>query len=911
MPKRSSDKEQEVLGQIFDFIFKEAKKKPDKRKPIKVSGLNGGGMLTDAIAAALEKPGAFLTEQAAKDLGDSLDVTLFKMLPNQADVTAPIKISATKMVDIVKDPMGYMQKMKDVADANRKSGKAAFMGKIMREFVTNGWARKYADIDTQQAVRLGLASQESSKQKQSTIQYKEKWDTRAALGQSASGKGDALSNEIVNMQERGANLIGRNTFTEKGWNSLSEKQKDSFISIFGLAQKVKDSGNLDIDYVSERLGKELENQGFKNTEQILDRYKKVVTKNGNDGSISLADSGFYRNLEMFNIDNRISQLKSQNYGLTQSEIDSQINTLEKAKIVISGQDLTNKSLREAKGLLDKSIAETREQLRFERDPEKKAELRRKYRNLQGDSREIATMSFWSNVGKAEGYWSSAQNLIDGNLLTTILNGDFFDPNKNDLAPSEEKKLFGAAYFVPKMMDKDQGRKFNKMELAYHSSLTQLYYLTPRAWMRTFLFNGEGFAYLAHLQNVGSTDYIRKMLSKNGGSTELSDSLFEGLGDSSMASIMSGKSDEIIKKILDASGLTGTQLEALKKGLEGKFKGIAILGQFHKFFSFNARLKDKVAKGIEAFMSKRRQKILDKFMESAIFKKFFSGDAALLLGQWAKKGGLQNVARALVVAVANALGLATTGGVANILINLVAAVVADALFAVGKVLFGIVIFAIIGLVGLMFMVTSQQNTASKQTYAYASTNPGEVVVNPNYYIDDEYIITGGDPGAPGTVYTGNAQQIYEQVRKEFGLSIPLRLVTCTDGPDPDEAACAKISWAWCYSDSGEIICRADKIASSRSEAGLTNLFRHELVHQIQRGGTTKLREWGADYLSNNGGGYKFNTRDGIKRATEIGSYLIGTGICSDAQLREIAVGTGYGTPCGAALNGYAVSIYIKP
>ena len=45
MPKRRSlEEEQEVIGQIFDFIFKEAKKKPEKRKPIKVSGLNGKGL---------------------------------------------------------------------------------------------------------------------------------------------------------------------------------------------------------------------------------------------------------------------------------------------------------------------------------------------------------------------------------------------------------------------------------------------------------------------------------------------------------------------------------------------------------------------------------------------------------------------------------------------------------------------------------------------------------------------------------------------------------------------------------------------------------------------------------------------------------------------------------------------------
>lgn len=881
MPKkRSSDKEQEVLGQIFDFIFKEAKKKPEKRKPVKVSGLNGKSMLMDGLTAALERPGAFLTEQAAKDLNDSLDITLLKILPNQSDPTAPVKISASNMVDLIRDPMGVLQKAKDRADANRKSGKAAFVGSVMREFVTNGWARKYADIDTQQAVRLGLTSQGIGK-------FNEAWYTRSAIGQAATGKGDNKSNEIVSMMNRGANIIGRNVFSESKWNSFSQEERDKLSTIFGLAQGIKDTQ--DVAYVSARLKKELElqKQNPQAVQQALDKYKEVIDSiRGKGDKISLADSGFYRSAELYNIENRISSLKAGVPGLSSQEITNQIYTLEKTKLILNGQDPLNKAkdFSAARVYIDKEIAGVSSAIRTETDANKREELKRRLKELRGDSRELNSINFWNRVGQAEGYWGAIQNITNGNFVTSILNGDFYDPRKNDMAPSTEEKLFNVGFFAPITEFKDWKGDVKKNPImgGYNKAMTQIYYMTPRAWMRTLLFNGEGFAYLLYQKkaNLGidlDDDKIRALMGKD--SQKMIDSLIKSLSPQDRARVTAS------------------------------LKAIVTLGKLHEFFSFNARLKDKIGKSIEAFMAKRRGLLVDKLMGSAAFKKFFSGAAGELLGQWVKKGGLQNIARALVIGIANAMGFATTGGLANILITVVAGVVSDALFAIGKVLFGIVIFAFLGIIGMFFWATTNQNTFNRQNYTYANTSPDDVVVNPEYYIDDNFIITGGDPGAPGTVYTGNAQQIFNSVRSEMGLSTQLRLVDCSPtGPASDKAACALIDWAWCYSGT-QVFCKADKIAKA-SDAGLTNLFRHELVHQIQHGGSSLIREWGADFLSNNGGGYSFNTRYGVQRATATTSYLLGTGFCSMSQLQKIAVGDGLSTPCGAAVSSFLLGFAVR-
>jgi len=475
MPKKPAQREQEVIGQIFDFIFKEAKKKPEKRKPMKLSGLNGKSILTDSLVAALERPGVFLTEQAAKDLNDALDITLTKFRPDEANPVPSTKISLSNAINIIKDPMGTFQKAKDTADAMRKSSRAKFAGQFMRELVTNGWARKYADIDTQEAVRLGLAAQSMSQKDQTLTKFKNRWDLQAGLGQSASGRGSGDVASLTNMEERAATLIGRGVFTERDWNAMSEDQRSRFGQIWGRGQNLKprfDSRTgsenfMNMDYVKGEFRSELTNLGYdaRSVSAIMDRYERFIIsvnsdKNGKlkEKSISLSDPNFYRNLELNNIDTRISILTSRRASLTgraQIDLDNQISTLEKSRLVINAQDLDGTKVLDARKQLQSWISNTQSQINTERDPVKRADLRRKLKGLTSDRRELDTLAFWDSVGKAEGYWASLKALSDGDLLKNILNGGFFDPKKNyAFCPSVEwESPYGQKIFVPRGLAK--------------------------------------------------------------------------------------------------------------------------------------------------------------------------------------------------------------------------------------------------------------------------------------------------------------------------------------------------------------------------------------------------------------------------------------------------------------------------
>jgi hypothetical protein len=343
------------------------------------------------------------------------------------------------------------------------------------------------------------------------------------------------------------------------------------------------------------------------------------------------------------------------------------------------------------------------------------------------------------VLQIEGIYSSIQNLASGSLLTDIISGDFFDPNRNTyFCPNKSiKSQFGVNFYVPKVVT-NNGR-VNQLATSYNSALVNLYYLTPKSIMKTFFQNGEGFAYLSFLQNKSISSLLEGSIGEDGfsllknltlanGNSILNDG---GLSNEGIQALLENGSTGIITQILDNSGLQGEARVLLQKQLQKKFRSIVSLNKCHRFFSINARFKDLISKKIEGFMKKRREKLVQSLMKSKFFAKLFKEGAGKLLGQWAEKGGLQTIARALVLAAANALGIALSGGLANILVTGLSILVADALFAMGKLLLGMVVFAIFGIIGIGFLVFGKNNTFNQNTYTYASTPPGEVYVNPNF------------------------------------------------------------------------------------------------------------------------------------------------------------------------------------
>ena len=109
MAQKNRNENYDALGSIFDFIFKESEKPANKRRPIKSQDLSGETNLSDALAATLEMPGAFLTNTSIAELNTALD---FQIADINFGERGKITISANNIADVIRDPGAFVDKAK-------------------------------------------------------------------------------------------------------------------------------------------------------------------------------------------------------------------------------------------------------------------------------------------------------------------------------------------------------------------------------------------------------------------------------------------------------------------------------------------------------------------------------------------------------------------------------------------------------------------------------------------------------------------------------------------------------------------------------------------------------------------------------------------------------------------------------
>ncbi len=909
--KKTGKGEEEVLDQIFDFIFKEAKKPVDKRKPLKRGGSDPSSAMTDALSAALEMPGVFVTDQILSNVNDALTIEVGRLKADESGVPKA-KFTTSSLVNFLADPNGFLSKPKESARSARASMKAEIWGKRTQEFLMNAWAKKYdLDMDTRKAIRTTYVARDSDQRIAGRALAK-----ASGMLSSEAAWGDSEKNIIAT---RRIELIARNTFGEENWKALSDEDKEGFQEAIMMDARLIGDRKKNIT-----TSLDTSRQAFSYAEEYLQRMGRssAITsyKRALPAKLDLFDRGQYIEEEAKNLDTRINKMRndltSGNLSPNQAQaVEHEIAKLEQASVLVSGQYLDSQKIYLAQDKLGALLTDSENKLREairNRDGKEARFYQEQIRDLKESKRNLSQINFFGKVGKAEGFVNSWKDIMGGiggeNMMTSILSGTFFDSDQNDtfLRPSDNTKVIMGYHSID--TTDTHGRKFARKEAetiqvykpktsgnglvnVYYKTMGTLYYFTPRSIMRTLFVNGEGFIYMAMMRKM----HIEKELGLGGG---LEIDIAKVLGNDAEHL---NKLVEFLKK--KNPGKTDEQIQNM---LKGHLSGLAGVGKLAQFFSKGQRIRDYVG----AWLNEKVYKKMRQVIYNVLVKKVAGEGAKAALEAWLAKGGFETLAKALVTTVLNALGITATGGVGAFIVPVLSAVVADVLYNVAKVLIQVVLLVLMGVAGLfVFGGSSIVNKFSELTYAYTNVTPGEVVYNPDF-IDEEYIISGGEPGAPGTVYTGDIEEIYNQVAAEMGLNTKLKLVTCTTGDDGfDEAACNLIDWAWCYSGT-QIFCKADKLATA-SDAGLTNLFRHELLHQIQRGGGGLLREWGADFLSNNGGGYSFVTSSGsIQRATETAGYLTSTGVCTYSDLEALAIAPGSSTPCGNLLKSYIKSFATR-
>lgn len=866
MSQKGKTNKFDAVGSVMDFIFQEADKPVNKRRPVKPSGVSAGGALSEALVSALEKPGVYISNTALDELNSILEV---KLASADFGTQGKITVSSGNIVDIIRDPAGFVQKQIDKAKTQRKASRIRFLGEAMDDFLATSIAHKYGDLE---AKEIALANSEAN-------QRIDSYKVSRAIGQSVRDASSGLNSEF--MMSRNVDLLGRKAFGAD-WSTMSEVKKKEFRDVLSGSrefQKLRTSSNASLsswepsvtgeqirDYLERTYGS-ARAQAFEN-EIGIDALGKAI---------DISDPNAYKALEREYLERRIQGLGN---PLANSP-DGQ-----KLKIYKKSLNFINLKTRD-------QIKDLKNQLNSQNlDQSKRQEIEKAIKDGETALRNIGGgHGLFNEVGRWEGYIDSLNNVWGGvvgapKLASSILDGSFFDKNRNKLFnPVQETKVGGVKIYRAKYQN---GRHLSN---SYNRMGETLYYLTPRSMLRTLIYNGEGFAVLLGR----SLDAMRT--SKWFDSTGLN-------------------ADELIKSFNDLSGKDFNRYfsETLSrvKGLmnpndyakfERLFKSASTLKKFTHGLSFVSRIKDKFDLLMSTRMKRFRASILRMLLKNEKIRNWLVENGALkLFGQWVSKGGIQVLSKAIITSVLGIAGQVLTP-VGAMIVSALTWLMTDFIFKMMKWGFDAIKLLLMGIIGFFFLVSvigfGAQKKANNRNYSYSYIAPGEVVSCGEYGLSLGPIGTNPNPPPYNTPCAGGNQSIDElfslakvYVSDNYGNVSSANLLLVADcSPN---GICPSL---WCVA-GWTITCK--NIILGQSCETLYNLFVHELMHLVQPWdcGNGSMREWGADYLSNNGGLYRFIVGGQCIRATETPMPPE----CSSLEVvRKVAqCVAGSGNPCREAL-----------
>lgn len=854
-----SKKNEATVGSIYDFVFSESRKTPDKVRPVKATGVDSTDSYVNAITAVLEDPLMYVnktTEDAIRGVAN-IDIASIEVGPGP---TEKVKFSSGNIKDLLNNDMKFVDNAFNKMEAARKAGKATAFGLGVAGLTSAIMARKSGlDWETQDALaHMGKSSSDPTKN----------LDTRArsaALAQKHWEESDFtnISKDVLIQsygEKQGTEMyealqeIGRKYQKEK-----AKGREGNMANVFDL----KENSFLKLYPI------------FENTELA---HK---TRDAKEAAGRARKLGDVKGAEQY-------EAKAEGYRNAQNLVN--VFSSEGAK-----DDFKSKYILRSKKELEDFKKEI-EQLRKSNDPNKAQKIRdiqKQARSIQGQLRGFRLQDRVRGLGELETFYGSVQQswkyVVGGELLPAIISGDFFDSRKNTAFNWQPTKKVNFDLGVVDKGGKERSIEIhvakagydNPIKQKYYDRMTSLYYWTPGGIVNT-LTTGEGFAYQAFKER----ELFRKNFEKEFGEGFDINKLFGKDRDKYLEELKRKLGEEKYQKLI---GFLASNEKVFKKF--ERLQGVA------NRFGFIGRTKDKITGFFTSAFADATKGLRVRFAK--VFLKNIKGDAAKkIVESWVMKGGakvlVEGIKASLKAYLAGATGGA--GAVLNFLVDIAADVAISLAGKIAKPVIKVMIMVFfITTVGALVNTVTNVMFVANILGPYSHVAPNEIILGDTDYVVDVgpefYDGSGGDvPGVDVPIFDGPMDSIFRQVAESMGLSnVSLVLLDCS-GKDAGNSRCADIGdKAYCYA-AGNIYCRIDNIC--RSSGCLSRLFRHELIHIKQgRYGNAPypsvMREWGADYLSENGGGYRFIINGQIMRATASRDYFISQG-CSDDDLIEIAL-----------------------
>lgn len=723
MAKKPKSDNFDALGSVFDFLFTEAKKKPEKRRPIKPTEVSGTSAMTQAIFAALEKPGAFISDTVVGEFNSALDYELSVL---QLDEFGKLKVTTNSLIDFLKDPQKAIEKSVAKSQAIRKSQRAMFMGAAVTDFVTAGWARKYADLESQKAIYGTTVARKIKNEQEKQRQLISK-----AVGQAATTHGERGGifgtqpvqgifhpNDLDFMANRSAELLGKHIFKENVWNSMSPDEKKEFLivasSITSEDFSLKEGYKQNLSRMEKYLSSKYPGSSY------IQNFRDILGKDFDPKKTSLYDVNFYKRLEKLNIEERIKALE--NLGVRTREQESQLAIYKKTKYLID-RDTSN---------LVAELRYLKERLRNTTDKDERKRIKKEISDTKGALNVISGNNFIGQIGRLEGYLGSINAVHGANMIPSILNGSFYDKNVNSFFnPAQETKINIAGNrgkeleytFYTAARSGGDGR-VNKLIDAYNEIGVNLYYFTPRSVFRTFFYNGEGFAYMMtkHLKRLESGDFagiMKKLKGVNIDQVSVMKVLGEKVGD---------EFDKNLEDLMLKAGgiLSKEELASFSSVL----KSVERYKKLTEKFSAPFRVKSYINSYFGNRLKKVRVKVAKWLMSNPTIRDFFAKTgASRLLGTWIAKGGIKTFLQSIATAVAGALGIVGTP-LASALISALTWVATDFAMKVLAQMLVVGKYMLLGILGLIvlifFWASGSVKSFNKNNYSYYNETPGSII-----------------------------------------------------------------------------------------------------------------------------------------------------------------------------------------
>lgn len=177
MPKTKSY--EDAVDSIHSFIFSQAKKTPDKAKPVKLTGVDSNNEVLETISGILENPLLFINQTTQDSFNEVINTPAEELSPGM-----PRDNKARTLVEGEKGEKTLLERQFEKLEASRKAGKVTWANTEILALFTEEWAKEVGlDKQTQKAIRnIGEKYAEKKKAQELVARSKELLDKNFGEG---------------------------------------------------------------------------------------------------------------------------------------------------------------------------------------------------------------------------------------------------------------------------------------------------------------------------------------------------------------------------------------------------------------------------------------------------------------------------------------------------------------------------------------------------------------------------------------------------------------------------------------------------------------------------------------------------------------------------------------------------------